>query len=116
MSYLEVLGLFLTSTGALASAFGLLFAYYARRNGKEARNIIKSENQTMREFLAEVISTQNKGMGEFIAEENKSVREFLAQVIANQTKEMQKFTAEVIAKLDERADGRHREIIETLKR
>jgi hypothetical protein len=43
-------------------------------------------------------------------------REFLAEFIAAQNREMRDFTAELLTKFDERAEIRHREMIEAIKR
>ena len=86
MTYFEILGLIVSGAGTLASVLGIFFAIYAKHNGRLTR--------------------------EFIATQNKEIREF----VAAQNKEMQKLTAELVMKLDERADGRHREIMDALKR
>ncbi len=86
MTFLEILWLIVFGAGTLASILGIFFAMYAKHNGWMTR--------------------------EFVAEQNKAIREFIAE----QNKEMQKFTAELLTKLDERADGRHRVIMEALKR
>lgn len=86
MSFLELLGLFLSSAGTLASILGIFFARYAKYNGQMTRDFIAAQNKEMREF------------------------------IATQSKEMREFTAEVLKKLDERAEARHREAIGAMKR
>lgn len=116
MTYLEILGLIVSGAGTLASILGIFFAMYAKQNGQATRALITSQNNNMREFIA----SENKEMREFLSQlitsQNKEMREFLSELTISQNKEMRNFTAEVLAKLDEHADGRHREIMEMLKR
>jgi len=94
MTYLEFLGLIISGAGTLASVLGIFFAVYAKHNGRLTR-----------EFLAEFIAAQNKEMREFVVAQNREMRD-----------EMREFTTEVLTKFDERAEVRHSEMTEAIKR
>jgi ubiquinone biosynthesis protein UbiJ len=96
MTYLEILGLFVSGSGTLASILGIFFAFYAKQNGKATREFIASQSKEMQEYTAKVIAEMREDT-------------------AKQNRETQKFTAEVITKLDEKAEMRHKEVMNTLE-
>ncbi|MEW6006805.1 MAG: hypothetical protein AB1595_01450 [bacterium] len=59
MSFLELLGLYVTAAGTLASVLGVVlgifFAVYTKQNGKITREFIAAENKNMKEFIAKVL-------------------------------------------------------------
>ena len=103
-SFLEILGFIVIGAGTLASILGIFFAIYAKQNGKITREFIKEENQNMREFMTEVITRENQNM-----------REFISEIVTRENRETQKLITEVIDKIDQRADERHKEMIEFFK-
>ncbi len=118
-SFLEILGFIVIGAGTLASILGIFFAIYAKQNGKITREFIKEENQNMREFMTEVITRENQNMREFMTEvitrENQNMREFISEIVTCENRETQKLITEVIDKIDQRADERHKEMIEFFK-
>lgn len=85
MTFWEFLGIALSSAGLFASVLGAFLTYAARQNGKATRELIRAEVEATRDLI-------------------RSMEERMA-----------KHFSELLDRMDQRADERHREVIEAIR-
>ncbi|MEW6095903.1 MAG: hypothetical protein AB1567_05180 [bacterium] len=86
LSYLEILGIYLSSAGTLASILGIFFAIYAKQNGRITREFIRELHEESQEFLKKMDERTAKmddhlvKMDEHAGERHKEVIAVLCQL------------------------------------
>ncbi|MBI3990296.1 MAG: hypothetical protein HY347_11855 [candidate division NC10 bacterium] len=85
MTFWEFLGVALSSAGLFASILGAFLTYAARKNGEATRDLIRSMEERMEERMTKHFA------------------------------ELTKHFSQLLERMDERADERHREVIEVIR-
>ena len=85
MTFWELLGVALSSAGLFASILGAFLTYAARKNGEATRDLIRSMEERMEERMTKHFA------------------------------ELAKHFSQLLERMDQRADERHREVIEVIR-
>jgi hypothetical protein len=100
MTFWELMGITLSAVGLFASILGAFLTYAARKNGEATRELIRSMEERMTRHFSELIRSNGEATQELIRSmEERTTKHF----------------SELLERMDQRADERQREVIETIR-